>query len=195
MINWKYYPTYNRCPKHLESIVKVFENNENIIIEAIERIGEESSNAVLEIIRADLENLDNSEFQVEITSNGQNKLREIGFPVNEKSQTVIITRPVLYGDRGKEEKSYKVDAYCEKNHTILEVEGGRAFSNHQYLKDIFESCLIIDAEYLVIAVRNIARKGKKSSSCDFEEITKELNALYASDRLSLPLRGLMIIGY
>ena len=165
MINWKYYPTYNRCPKHLESIVKVFENNENIIIEAIERIGEESSNAVLEIIRADLENLDNSEFQVEITSNGQNKLREIGFPVNEKSQTVIITRPVLYGDRGKEEKSYKVDAYCEKNHTI------------------------------VIAVRNIARKGKKSSSCDFEEITKELNALYASDRLSLPLRGLMIIGY
>ena len=29
MINWKYYPTYNRCPKHLESIVKVFENNEN----------------------------------------------------------------------------------------------------------------------------------------------------------------------
>lgn len=195
VINWKYYPTYHGCPKHMEDVAKIFEKNENIIVEVIKRIGHEHSNAVLELIRADLENLDDGEFEVEITKKGLNALKDIGISVDESASTNIICRPVLYGDRGKIEKSYEVDAYCEKYHTILEVEGGRATLNYQYLKDIFESCLIIDAEYLIIAVRNIAREGTKKCSFDYEEIIRELDALYASDRMSLPLKGIMIIGY
>jgi hypothetical protein len=47
-----------------------------------------------------------------------------------------------------------------------------------------------DVLYLAIAVRN-TYKGVK----DFETVCKFFDTLYASNRLRLPLRGLLIIGY
>jgi hypothetical protein len=49
-----------------------------------------------------------------------------------------------------------------------------------------------DVEYLVIAiaVRNIYKSGK-----DFEKVISFLDTLYASNRLKLPLSGILIIGY
>jgi hypothetical protein len=37
---------------------------------------------------------------------------------------------------------------------VVEVEAGRAYRNNQFLKDIFQACMMPNAEYLVIAVRN-----------------------------------------
>ncbi|AEW21273.1 hypothetical protein BFO_0629 [Tannerella forsythia 92A2] len=47
-----------------------------------------------------------------------------------------------------------------------------------------------DVDYLVIAVRNIYRKNQ-----DFEKVISFFNTLYASGRLILPLKGILIIGY
>ena len=47
-----------------------------------------------------------------------------------------------------------------------------------------------DVDYLVIAVRNIYNK-----SSDFDKVCKFFDALYASDRLVLPLKGILVIGY
>lgn len=47
-----------------------------------------------------------------------------------------------------------------------------------------------DVEYLVIAVRNIYRGNK-----DFDKMVAFFDTLYASNRLKLPLRGILTLGY
>lgn len=48
-----------------------------------------------------------------------------------------------------------------------------------------------NADYLCIAVRNIYYHGSK----DFEKVCQFFEALYASNRLQIPLKGLLIVGY
>jgi hypothetical protein len=62
--------------------------------------------------------------------------------------------------------------------------------NYQFLKDLFEACMMFDVEYLVIVVR---RKYLKVN--DFTEIVDFFDTLYASDRIELPLKGILVIGY
>ena len=73
---------------------------------------------------------------------------------------------------------------------VIEVETGQATENHRFLKDIFEACMMFDVEYLVLAVRNTYRTHN-----DFERIYTFLETLYISNRLQLPLKGILIIGY
>jgi hypothetical protein len=72
----------------------------------------------------------------------------------------------------------------------LEVEAGRAVVNYQFLKDIFQACMMYGVEYLIIAVRNDYQKKD-----DFQKVCVFLETLYISNRLSLPLKGILIIGY
>ena len=48
-----------------------------------------------------------------------------------------------------------------------------------------------NVDYLGIAVRNIYR----ASSKDFEKVVQYFETLFASNRLQLPLKGILIIGY
>ena len=73
---------------------------------------------------------------------------------------------------------------------MLEVEAGRAVVNNQFLKDLFQACMMHDVSHLAIAVRNVYR-----SSNDFERLMKFFDTLYASNRLQLPLKGILVIGY
>jgi len=41
----------------------------------------------------------------------------------------------------------------------------------------------------------IAVRKKYAKKNDFEEVTKHFDALYASNRLKLPLTGILIVGY
>ena len=70
------------------------------------------------------------------------------------------------------------------------MEAGQATENHRFLKDIFEASMMFDVEYLVLAVRNTYRNHK-----DFERIYTFLETLYISNRLRLPLKGVLLIGY
>jgi hypothetical protein len=98
--------------------------------------------------------------------------------------------PVLFGLNGRQEKSFEADAYYESKGTVIEVEAGPAVTNNQFLKDLFQACMMHNVEHLAIAVRNIYLK-----SNDFERVVRFFDTLYVSDRIELPLSGVLIVGY
>lgn len=118
-------------------------------------------------------------------------LSKLGFRVEiSKSKEDKIPVPVLFGYNNKIDKSFNADAISADGKIVIEVEAGRATENNQFLKDIFQACMMFDVEYLVIAVRNTYRTHK-----DFEIIHTFLETLYISNRLHLPLKGILLIGY
>ena len=89
----------------------------------------------------------------------------------------------------KENKS-EPDAYNKQHQIIIEIEAGRGLTNNQYLKDLLEVCMLDNVKYLIIAVRNIY--GKQH---DYDKIVEFLDRIYSSDKIVLPLQGVLIIGY
>jgi len=87
-------------------------------------------------------------------------------------------------------RSFDADAYNELEGFVIEVEAGRGVTNYQFLKDLFQACMMHEVSYLAIAVRN-----KYRNSRDFEKVQTFFETLYASQRLTLPLKGILIIGY
>ncbi len=88
------------------------------------------------------------------------------------------------------EKSFDADAYHEETGFVVEVEAGRGVVNNQFLKDLFQACMMFGVRELAIAVRNTYRK-----SNDFDRVTRFFDTLYASNRMTLPLEGVLILGY
>lgn len=167
-IVWQLYPKNVTCNKNLLNIIKVFEDHQ---IEFDSNKYQLASNDVLAIVTNDLENLG---YKVE-----KSKLK------NEK-----ITVPVLYGRNEKLEKWFDADAYSCDEKTVVEVEAGRAVTNYQFLKDLFEASVMNNVDYCVIAVIKIYRQ-----SLDFEKVIQFMDTLYSSNKLVLPLKGVLIIGY
>ena len=102
----------------------------------------------------------------------------------------LVAVPVLYGVNGKIEKAFEADGYLPAAGYVIEVEAGRAVVNYQFLKDFFEACTMVAVDKLCIAVRN-----KYRAFNDFDRVCKFFEAMYASNRLGIPLSGLLIIGY
>lgn len=119
-------------------------------------------------------------------------LEAASFVVEKKKTrpTVIINVPVLYGLNNSVDKCFKVDALSRDGRVVVEVEAGRAYDNNQFLKDVFEACMMNGVEYLVVAVRKDYR-GKD----DFSKIYTFFETLYINGRLKLPLKGILLIGY
>jgi hypothetical protein len=88
------------------------------------------------------------------------------------------------------DKSFDADALSADGTIVLEVEAGRGVVNYQFLKDIFQACLMHNVEYLILAVRNDYRGHN-----DFQAVHVFLETLYISNRLILPLKGIVLIGY
>lgn len=130
-----------------------------------------SSNEVLSILKAELLDVP---MRVE-----QNKTRGSKIPV-----------PVLFGLNNKIDQHFDADALSSDGKIVLEVEAGRAVDNYQFLKDIFQASMMYGVEYLVLAVRNNYR-----GHDDFKKINTFLETLYISNRLHLPLKGVLLIGY
>lgn len=169
MIQWQTFPkSASTIPKIVEA-VEVFESH---LVEIDSKTHDAfTSNEVLGVIRADLEAL--------------------GFKVEtDKSASGKIKIPVLFGLNGRPEKTFDADAFHVEQGIVMEVEAGRAVANYQFLKDLFQACMMQDAKYLVIAVRNTYR-----GNSDFESVKNFFETLYASSRLQLPLTSLTIIGY
>jgi len=87
-------------------------------------------------------------------------------------------------------RSFNADAVSSDGKIVLEVEAGRAVDINLFLKDIFQACIMFGVEYLVIAVLNNHR-----GADDFANIYAFLETLYVSNRLKLPLNGILLIGY
>ena len=116
------------------------------------------------------------------------------FVEKSKREEDLIRMPVLFGEQGAFEKEFYADAYHPGAHIVLEVEAGRAVANNQFLKDLFEACMMEDSEYLCIAVRKQYSGGGVNSQ-DYGRVCTLLRTLYASNRLQLPLKGVMVLGY
>src|SRR6266487_3775313 len=165
LVDWQYYPAYDRPPMKLEKIIELFESNYDLIRSDRHNL---VSDSVLKILRTPLE--------------------QEGFVVEKgKGISERLRVPVLFGRNGRIEKAFEADAYHREMKIVVEVEAGRAVTNFQFLKDIFEACVMADVDYLVIGVRK-NYKGKK----DFEIVTaKFLDSLYANPRLKLPIKGIL----
>jgi len=118
-------------------------------------------------------------------------LSTIGFSVEAgKTSNEKIRIPVLFGIDNKIDKEFNADALSSDGRIVIEVEAGRAVDNNQFLKDIFQACMMFGVDYLVLAVREEYRGHN-----DFEKIYTFLETLYISNRLHLPLKGILLIGY
>ena len=123
------------------------------------------------------------------------ELKDLGFRVEiGKSKSDKVFVPVLYSLNGEVAKHFDADAYHESAKMVLEVEAGRAVSNNQFLKDLFQACMMNEVEQLVIAVRNVYTGGGRRNN-DFDTVSNFFDTLYASQGLELPLRGVTVIGY
>jgi len=168
MIRFQFFPRSQGITKQIQSVISCFEIEYDKIKSSDFNL---SSNEVLEIIRPHLEQIGF------ICETGKSKEKKIGVPV-------------LFGFNNKIDKSFNADAVSEDNKIVIEVEAGRATENNQFLKDIFQACMMFEVEYLVIVVRNTYRNHK-----DFELIYAFLETLYISNRLHLSLKGILLIGY
>ena len=130
-----------------------------------------SSNEVLEVVRNDLELI---KFKIEKSKSKDDKIRV----------------PVLFGLNSRIDKFFDADGISEDLKIVLEVEAGRAYRNNQFLKDVFQACMMPSVEYLILAVRNTY-----AGTDDFESIFAFLETLYINGRLQLPLKGIVLIGY
>ena len=169
MIKWQFYPKSKQIPEHLKLVItEVLAVNSQKIDSRHHKF---DSNKVLGILRADLKKL---EFEVE----------------KSKRKTEKITVPVLFGSEGKPEKSFDADGWNKLTKTVIEVEAGRAVTNYQFLKDLFQACVMQDIDFLIICVRNEYRRKD-----DYSKVLGFFNTLYASERLRLPLEGILVVGY
>ncbi|MCK4790054.1 MAG: hypothetical protein KAV87_40325 [Desulfobacteraceae bacterium] len=169
MIQWAYFPQSDKPTEMVQSIVQVFQKSAKEI-DSFTHPGQVSNEVLAKIAF----NLDSIGFTVET---GKKKAQKIKVPV-------------LFGKNGSVEKSFEADAFHASEGFVLEAEAGRGVTNYQFLKDLFQACMMQEVFYLAIAVRNRYR-----NSNDFERVFTFFDTLYKSTRLSLPLKGVLIIGY
>lgn len=168
MIQYQFFPRSQGITKEILSIIESFKSIEKQIDSETKEL---KSNDVLNLVRPFLEKLN---YRVETG----------------KSKEEKIDVPVLFGKNNNVDKSFFADALSEDGRIVIEVEAGRAIENNQFLKDIFEACMMFDVEYLVLAVRNAYR-----THFDFEIVHTFLETMYISNRIKLPLKGILLIGY
>lgn len=168
MLNFQFFPRSHGLTQEIKDIIACFEEHYNKIDSEVNNL---TSNEVLNIVRKSLEKIC---FTVE----------------SEKDKESKIDVPVLFGKNNVIDKSFYADALSSDGRIVIEVEAGRATENNQFLKDLFEACMMYTVEYLVIAVRNTYR-----SHSDYEKIYTFFETLYISNRLRLPLKGVLLIGY
>lgn len=175
MINYQFFPRSQGVTPQIDEIISCFKKIESTL-DASDHL---RSNDVLALVRPHLE--------------------EIGFRVETgKKLEEKIDVPVLFGENNTVDKSFFADAISGDGKIVIEVEAGRALANNQFLKDIFQACMMFEVEYLVIAVLNEYKfnvSGRETSTKDFQEIRTFLETLYISNRLRLPLKGILLIGY
>ena len=168
MINYQLFPRSLGIGGKLQCVIDVFKT-----VDAKKSSAHLVSNDMLALVRPGLEAL--------------------GFIVEtgKKKKDMIIV-PVLFGENGTIDKSFYADALNVDEKIVIEVESGRAVSNNQFLKDIFQACMMLNIEHLVIAVLNeyvVTVNGKPTISHDFQTVKTFLETLY------VPLKSILLIGY
>lgn len=168
MVNFQFFPRSQGVTDEMKSVINAFKSVEISIDSETKNL---KSDDVLSELRP--------------------HLKKIGYHVEAgKKADDKIDIPVLFGMDNNVDKCFNADALSNDGRIVVEIEAGRATENNQFLKDIFEACMMFNVEYLVLAVRNVYRTHR-----DFERVYTFLETLYISNRLHLPLKGILLIGY
>jgi len=165
MIKYQFFPKTKEMPEHLIAVTDAFKSVANQIDSLVYQL---DSNTVLSRVSPEL--------------------KKLSFAAEPEDGKIKV--PVLFGLNNAVEQHFEADAFNAATKTVIEVEAGRALTNYQFLKDLFEACMMHDTQFLVIAVRN-----KYRTSPDFDKIYKFFDTMYQSERINLPLSGILLIGY
>ena len=123
-------------------------------------------------------------------------LETLGWEVERgKKKEQKIARPVLFGDNGAPVVSYEIDGWNPEHRAVLEIESGRAVMGNAIYRDLIRTSLIQGADYLVLGVRTSYSYGTVKDQNDYEKTRDQLDAIYASGRLQLPFKGMLLIGW
>jgi hypothetical protein len=125
-------------------------------------------------------------------------LRGLGYEVeSSKARSGKVLRPVLFGENGTTTVMYEVDAAHDGHRLVVEVEAGRGARNNAAYRDLIRASLILDADYLVLVMPLAYRYGttKQTVVAAYREARDMLEAVYASRRLPLPFKGVLLVGY
>ena len=138
MINFQFFPRSHGVTPEIQVVIDCFKKIEATLADGQHRV----SNDVLALLRPHLE--------------------ACGYDVEKgKGRDEKIDVPVLFGENNEIDKSFYADAVNREHRIVIEVEAGRAVRTNQFLKDIFQACMMFDIEYLVIAVLNEYTGGAK----------------------------------
>ena len=119
-INFQYYPKSQRITSHLSSVTEVFKD-----------------------VDSDISSQNHSHESNKVLAYLANGLIDLGYRVERsKKKEDLIEVPVLFGMNNKLEKSFYADAYNEQERSVIEVEAGRGVLNNQFLKDLFQACMM-----------------------------------------------------
>jgi hypothetical protein len=168
MLQYQLFPRSFGINAEVEAVIDCFQKKYDAIKSPENNL---NSDGVLKIIADDLKVLD---FKVE----------------ESKAQNDKIKVPVLFSLNNRIDKFFDADAVSADGRIVLEVEAGRAYVNNQFLKDVFQACMMHGVDYLMLAVRNDYR-----GNDDFTKIFQFFETLYINGRLQLPLKGIVLIGY
>jgi len=172
-MNWISFPKTEPIPEYILKTIEIFEDYSEEIDSTKNDNNDDrlSSDKVLSIL--------------------EGKFTALGYRVEKSKKSIDKVRiPVLYGELGKEELAFEADAFHKEWKTVIEVEAGRAFLNYQFLKDIFQASMMMDTNYLILAVRNLY-KGKN----DFSKIKSFIEVIYLTNKIKLDLKGIILVGY
>jgi len=168
MLQYQLFPRSFGVNTEVEAVINCFEKNYDAIKSPDNTL---NSDGVLKVISDDL--------------------KALGFRVEESKANVDkIKVPVLFSLNNRIDKYFDADAVSADGKIVLEVEAGRAYVNNQFLKDVFQACMMYGVDYLMLAVRNDYR-----GNDDFSKIFQFFETLYINGRLQLPLKGIVLIGY
>ena len=176
---WRYFPSYAAPPDWVAPLVSVFTLARAQIDSAVVHEKRMESNDVLRVLGDGLV--------------GQGFVVEQG-----KQKAGKLPRPVFFGDEGTFLRTYEIDTFEPKRGIALEVEAGRATMGNAIYRDLIQASLMVDAQFLVLAVpveyryKSGARTAREPS---YAKTYSVVEAIYGSPRLALPFEGLLLIGY
>lgn len=123
-------------------------------------------------------------------------LKKLGFSVEkDKTSSGAIRRPVFFGENGVPTKTYSIDAYHDEFKVGLEIEAGRGTKGNAVYRDLIQTCLLVDVDFLALAVLNEYKYGSTLVEHSYDATREILDAVYGSPRLRLPMKGILLIGY
>jgi hypothetical protein len=170
---WKFYPSRSPAPDWVDMVIEAFAGA-STQIDSRKNHGV-TSDVALAVLRP--------------------ALVAMGFEIEAgKTAAAKIRRPVLFGEGGRPIVAYEVDGFHEERRIVLEVEAGRGAAGNADYRDLVRTSLIVDADYLILGMMLEYVTGKTTMR-SYERTRDQIDAIYASERLKLPFKGILLIGY